>query len=295
MLLRKHIDGYFLHEIVQIEPERILKLSFKVKDSKKSLYIELFGKGNAILCDEHDVIVNALEHHEFRERAVKPKLKYVYPLMNYNVFDLNKNNLTELLKNSRKDTLVISLAVELGLGGLYSEEICLLSNIDKNKNPKNISSNETEAILDSVKKIINKKIEPKAILQDDNPIDVIPFDFEFYKKNPKKEFAGFSEALGFFYSQFKEVKETAFDKKINELSRIIGEQKQKIEDFKKEEKEAREKGEMIYHKYNMIKEVLDEINKASKKYSWKEIKDKLKNHKVIKEVNEKERKVAIEL
>ena len=57
----------------------------------------------------------------------------------------------------------------------------------------------------------------------------------------------------------------------------------------------REKGELIYHKYNLIKEVLDEINKASKKYSWKEIKEKLKEHKIIKEVNEKERKIIIEL
>mgnify|MGYP001611849484 FL=1 len=35
MLLRKHLDGYFLYDIAQIEPERIIKLSFKVKDDKK--------------------------------------------------------------------------------------------------------------------------------------------------------------------------------------------------------------------------------------------------------------------
>ena len=32
MFLRKHLDGYFLYDIEQIKPERILKLSFKIKD-----------------------------------------------------------------------------------------------------------------------------------------------------------------------------------------------------------------------------------------------------------------------
>ena len=72
-------------------------------------------------------------------------------------------------------------------------------------------------------------------------------------------------------------------------------QKAKIEEMKREEKELREKGELIYHKYNLIKEVLDELNKASKKYSWKEIKEKLKGHKIIKEINEKDRKVVVEV
>src|SRR3989338_309053 len=67
MFLRKHLDGHFVSEISQIKPERIIKFDFKIKDEKKTLYIELFGKGNAILCNEHNVILNALEHHDFRE------------------------------------------------------------------------------------------------------------------------------------------------------------------------------------------------------------------------------------
>ncbi len=295
MLLRKHLDGYFLYDIAQIEPERIIKLSFKIKDDKKYLYLEFFGKGNAILCNEYNVIINALEHHEFRERVVKPKLKYVYPIMNYNLFNINENQLKELLNNSKKESIVVSLAVELGLGGLYSEEICLLSKIDKYKKPNTLENNEIEKILKNVEKIINKKIEAQVIVQDNNLVDAAPFDLEFYKNNEKKSFPTFSQALDYFYSQFKEVKETKFDKRLKELQRIIEEQKTAIEELKVQEKELREKGELIYHKYNLIKEVLDEINKASKKYSWKEIKEKLKGHKIVKELNEKERKIVVEI
>ena len=295
MFLRKHLDGYFLYDISQIEPERILKFSFKVKDDKKYLYVEFFGKGNAILCDENNVILNSLEHHEFKDRAIKPKINYKYPIMKYNLFEIDKTKLEDLFKDSKKDSIITCLAVELGLGGIYSEEICLLSSIDKNINPKNISNNEIEAILKNINKIINNKIEPKVIFKEDNPIDITPFDFEFYKKYDEKKFNAFSEALNFFYSHFKEVKETQFDKKLRELNRIIEEQKSKIEELKKEEKEFREKGELIYHKYIVIKEILDEINKASKKYSWKEIKEKLKNNAIVEELNEKERKITVEL
>lgn len=295
--LRKHLDGYFLVDIEQIKPERILKFTFKVKDDKKFLYIELFGKGNAVLCNEHDVILNALEHHDFRERSVRPKLKYAYPMMTYNLFDLKKNDLSDLLKNSGKDNIIVSLATELGLGGLYSEEICLSSGIDKNTSPKSVSEKQITSIISSIKKIISHKVDAKVILENGNVTDFVPFDFRFYsdKKYEKREFGSFSAAVRYFYSQFKEAKETEYDKKLSSLQRIIEQQKLAIEEMRKEEHEFRQKGEMIYHNYSLIKEILDELNKASKKYSWKEIKEKLKGHKLIREINEKERKVVVEV
>ncbi|MBI2655803.1 NFACT family protein [Candidatus Woesearchaeota archaeon] len=297
MFLRKHLDGFFLTGIEQLKPERILKFTFKAKEEEKYLYIEFFGKGNAILCNENNVILNALEHHDFRERSVKPKLKYVYPIMSYNLFDLKENDSINLFKNSKKESVIVSLATELGLGGLYSEEVCLLGNVDKNTNPANIDEKQMHSILNSIKKIISHDIEAKAVIENVNVIDFIPFDFVFYsdKRYEKKGFDSFNSAVAYFYSQFKEVKETEYDRKLKSLQHIIGQQKLTIEEMKKEEKESREKGEAIYHNYQMIKEVLEELNKASKKYSWKEIKEKLKGHKTIKEVNEKERKVVVEV
>ena len=293
MFLRKHLDGFFLENAEQLEPERIIKFTFKIKDEKKFFYAEFFGKGNAILCNEHNAILNALEHHDFRERSIRPKLKYVYPIMNYNLFELK--DLDTVFKNSKKDSIITSLAIELGLGGLYAEEACLLSNADKTANPKNIDDKSIKLIHDSLNKIINKEINAYVVLENGLVIDVIPFDMEFYKGRDKKKFSSFSEALSFFYLQFKEIKETEFDKKLKNLQRIIEEQKQTIEAFRIEETELREKGELIYHKYSLIKEVLDELNKASKKYSWKEIKEKVKGHNLIKELNDKDRKVTVEV
>lgn len=293
--LRKHLDGYFLVDIGQLKPERILRLVFKAKEDKKHLYIEFIGKGNAILCNEHDAILNALEQHDFRERSIRPKLKYSYPMMNFNLFDLEEEKLIELFRNSKKEMLVTCLATELGLGGLYSEEICLIAGINKNINPKIIDEKQSHSILKSIKKIINHEIDAKVVFENSNVIDFIPFDFMFYSGKEKQKFGSFNEAVAYFYSQFKELKETEQEKRIKSLQRIIEQQQNTIEELRKEEHEARQKAEAIYHNYQLIKEVLDELNKANKKYSWKEIKEKLKGHKIVKELNDKDRKVVVEV
>ena len=38
-LLRKHLDGYFLTDIEQLKPERIIKITFKAKEETKYLYL----------------------------------------------------------------------------------------------------------------------------------------------------------------------------------------------------------------------------------------------------------------
>ena len=298
MGLRKNLEGKFLDSVKQPESERILKFVFKAKDETKKLYLEFFGKGNVILCNNDDVIVDCSIKHKFKDRAIVPKEKYKYPHMEYNVFDLNKNNLIDLLKNSKKDKIVTSLAVELGLGGVYSEEICLLSDINKDTIPKKINDDEIKKIINSIKKIIKNKKNSTIIYKNKEAVDVVPIDLEFYKEYEKKKFSDFNEALDeYFTKELKIVKkgESTYEKKINELKRIIEEQKATIKNMKNKETENRKKAEMIYNNYQQIKEILDEINKASKKYSWEDIKKKLKGHKVVKDVDVKDKQVVVDM
>ena len=298
MLLRKNLEGKFLDSIEQLEPERILKLVFKAKDEAKKLYLEFFGKGNLILCNEDDIITDSLAHQKFKDRSILPKEIYKYPNMEYNFFKLSKNNLADLLKKSKKDKAVTCFAVELGLGGAYSEEVCLLSSIDKNSQPIKINDKEINDIINSIKKIINSKKNPQIVYKDKEAIDIVPTDLELYKDYEKKKFSNFKEALDTYFT--KEVRivkkeETTYTKKINELKRIIEEQKLTIGNMEKKEDENRKKAEMIYNNYQQIKEILDEINKASKKYSWEEIKERLKGHKIVKDINLKDKTVVIEI
>ena len=298
MMLRKHLEGKFLDSIEQLEPERILQLVFKTKNETKKLYLEFLGKGNLILCNEDGIIIDCLVHHKFRDRTVFPKEKYKYPSMEYNLFDINKTELSNLFKNSKKDKIITSLATELGLGGVYSEEVCLLSNIDKSALPKEIDDNMIKNIINSIKKLISKKnkTKPQIIYKNKEPIDAVPIDLELYRDLEKKKFLSYSEALLGYYAlelNLIKKKDSPYAKKIKELKWIMAEQEVTLNELKVKETENRKKGEIIYNNYQMIKDILDEINKASKKYSWKEIKEKLKGHKVVKDVDVKEKKVVI--
>lgn len=294
IILRKHLEGYFLDEVIQIEPERIVKLGFRINEEKKSLYLEFFGKGNMILCGEDGVIINSLGHYEFRDRSIKPKISYKHPIMKFNFFCIDKKNLNELLKKSKRENLVTCLATELGLGGVYSEEVCLLSGIDKKSLPANIDGKEAESILTAIDGLINKKIEPMVLYDGGKIADFAPFGLKLNEKLSAKKFHSLSEALKFFYSQSGEAKETDFDRKFNELKRIIDVQKLSIEEMKIEEAELRERGEIIYKNYAVVHSILGELLKASKIYGWKELRGKIKTYDHLKEIDDKERTAIVE-
>ncbi len=297
MLLRKHLEGKFFDSIGQLEPERILKLTFKSKEESRILYIEFFGKGNVILCNQDGIILDSLIHHQFKDRNVAPKEKYLYPIMAYNFFDISEKKLSELFKNSKKDKVVTSLAVELGLGGIYSEEICLLSEIDKNTEPADVPQHKIKKFLAVIKKLIKSRVKAQIVYKDKLAVDVAPIELGLYKEHEKKEFLSFSAALEHYFTQEIQLvkKESPYIKKINEVMRIISEQETAIKEMKAREEEIRKNGEAVYNNYGLIKEILTELNKAKIKYSWEEIKEKLKGHKTVKEIDSRERKISIDV
>jgi len=296
LLLRKNLEGKFLDSIEQLGPERILKFIFKTKDETKKLYLEFLGKGNFILCNKEDVIIDSLIRHKFKDRSILPKHDYIYPNMKYNLFDIDNKNITDMLDNSKKDKIVTCLATELGLGGVYSEEVCLLSNIEKITMPKKINDKDIIKITSSIKKIINKTLNAQIIYKNKEAIDAVPIDTELYNDYEKKKFSNYNDTLNEYYShETTKKKESPYTKKITELKRIMMEQKDTLNSLKVKDMENRQKAELIYNNYRLINEILEEINKASKKYSWKEIKEKLKGHKVVKDVDIKEKCVVIEI
>ncbi|MCK4521577.1 MAG: hypothetical protein KAU20_03310, partial [Nanoarchaeota archaeon] len=86
-----------------------------------------------------------------------------------------------------------------------------------------------------------------------------------------------------------------YEKQIKKLDIIIENQRKHIVEIEKDIKDESEKAECIYQNYNIISEILYEMNKAKEKLSWDEIKKRLKGHKTIKEINVKDKKVVLEL
>ena len=85
------------------------------------------------------------------------------------------------------------------------------------------------------------------------------------------------------------------EKEIEKFKRRMEQQEQTIKELGDKEVKERGKADLIYKNYELVNEIIAELRKARKKYDWKEIKERLKGHKVIKSVNSKDKTVEIEL
>lgn len=297
--LRKNLMNSILKSIEQVESERIVKFIFETKEKKVMLFVEFFAKGNIILCNDKGIIISLLEKQKWKDRTVAVNRRYEYPKKEFNIFKIKKNDV-ERLRESRAESAVKALAIGLGLGGVYAEELCILANIDKNTAPKKLADTELNAIYKSVKELLRRKQEPKAIIKDEKVINIVPFDMEFYENCEFENYKTYNEALdSILTKEMLEGDETKYSKayveKAEKINKIISKQEKNLEKTRKIILENQRKGEFIYEKYALVKEVLDELNKAKEKHSWQEIKKKLKGHKVIKSLNEKEKKVVVEI
>jgi len=299
MVLRKNLEQSRLRAVKQLGSERIIELLFEKKE-KRRLFIELFSPGNIVLCKEDDIIISALETKKWKDRTIRGGIAYVFPKREINFFDLKKTELKELLKSTEKDSIVTCLAINLGFGGVYAEEVCLLAKIDKKINPKKINEDNLNSLLKAIKNLCSRKINPCSVYDKKNVVDIVPFSLELYKDFEKKDFKSYNEALdNYFTKQVKEEKvdesELRYKKELEKLNKIIDGQKKQIERMQTSIKTNNERAELIYTNYKLIEDIITELKNARQKYSWKEIKEKLKDHKIIKEINEKEGKIILEI
>ena len=310
MYLRKKLNNARLRKIKQLGFERIIEFEFETrekqsfsghqkskgffsdKEGKISLVFELFSKGNIILTKDKQILTVA-ERQKWAAREIAPKKEYVYPEREYNLFGLTIADIEELLSKTNKESIVKSLAIDLGLGGVYAEELCALASIDKDKKPSEAKSVD---ILNGIEKLLKNKLDPRIVKEGEIVQDITPFELKFYSKFKQEKAKTFSQALDSYFSQeiFLQ-KGSKHEKQIKKIQEIIKEQEKHIKQLENQEKENKEKAEALYQSYEKISSILKELKEISKNHNWGEIKEKLKGHKVIKEVIPKDKSIVIEL
>lgn len=297
LFLRKYLDNARIREISQVGFERVLKIVFEKKEGLLNFYIMLFAPGNFILTDENNKIMSALELQKYKDREIKKGELFVPPAFKYNFIELTESELKELINASDKENIVKTLAIELGLGGLYAEELLLKAGIDKNK--KTLAPKEITHLFKEIKELRKLDIKPFII----NGKEIVPFDLLSFKDvndENKQPCSTYNEALDKVLTerslvQKQEQVQKESNKNLSKEERIIEKQELQVNELKAQADQNQKIGEAIYKNYQVVDEILKEINLAKKKFSWKEIKDKLKSHKIIKQINEKQQEVVIEL
>lgn len=113
MLLRKHIEGYFIEDILTYHNDRVIyfKLTgYNEMQDKNTKYLicEVMGRySNMILCDSNFIIIEALKHDGIGEfnRTILPNTTYEFPYTNkLNPFDYTKEELINILKENKVAT-----------------------------------------------------------------------------------------------------------------------------------------------------------------------------------------------
>ena len=282
MLLRKRIKGAHVESITQHNFDRVIKIRVK-KDKYYTIIVELFDKGNIILLDDENNIIQPLKRKQLSERDISSKREYVFPKeRGINPIEVTKEELSELFKNADSDA-VRTLAMN-GLGSLYAEEIIQRANntveIDKNTPTSQLSDKQIAEIHNSMQELFDNlkdgSIKPQ-IVKKDSKEDVVPLDLIKYDDFEKTFYNDFNEACDEFYSKkvnstIKNVKEAAWNKKVKKFEKRLNLQQETLDNFEKTIKESKHKGEVIYSNYPTIENIINVVNYAwSNDYSFKEI------------------------
>jgi len=306
MYLRKYLHSARLKAVQQKEFERIIEFVFEVKEETiktRKLVIELFSKGNVILLDDQNKIMSPLETQIWKDRTIRAKELYVYPKKEYNIREMDKPMLKKLCHTTTKDSLVTCFAIDLGLGGAYAEELCLLAKLKKVKKPRDIQDNEIDHVFEAFDSLLNTALKPAVVYISELPkqvLNLIPFPLQVYEGYETKDTASLNAALDEVFTTItfekavqaeRKVKNTKLDK----VEVIIIEQQKRVHGLQKEAEESQRKGELLYENYPVVTEVLATVKKAREKYTWAEIKEKLKGNTVVVGIDEKEGTVVVDL
>ncbi|HIH37594.1 NFACT family protein [Candidatus Woesearchaeota archaeon] len=301
MALRKYLESTILEEIKQQGVERTVTFRFRGKEGMIFLIVELFSKGNLILCREDMSIIRLWTQLSVSSRELRAGQLYAYPEQRTSPFGISKEDFMDKVKGSSKDTAVTMLAIDFGLGGVYAEEVCSRSGIEKNHAPRMIDDEQLQGLFVSLEQVLSQKSLGILVKEEGGKIiDIVPFDLKTYAEQELQLYSTYNEALDAGVSELlladaEEKSHSGYDTKVARLTRIIAEQEEHIKELEEKATEDQRKGELIYEHYEELNKLLADIQKIEKDHSWQEIKKKVEGHKNIKAVDPKMKVFVLEL
>ena len=290
MLLRKRVKGAHVESIKQHNFDRVVEIKVK-KDKYYTIIVELFDKGNIILLDDENNIILPLKRKRLSDRDISSKIEYAFPEeRGINPMTVTEEEFKDVFSDSESD--VVRTLARNGLGSLYAEEVIKRANeiceLDKNTPNGELNEKQLEGLYAGFKNLFDNLTESKIkpqIVKSESKEDVVALDLKNYEDFEKTYFETFNEACDEFYSKkvntsIKNIKETAWNKKVNKFEKRLRLQQETLDNFYKTIEDSQHKGEVIYSNYTIIENIVNVVNQArSKDYSFKDIGKTLKKAK----------------
>ncbi len=285
--LRKLVGNGKIERIEQVCSERILAIHILRSEKKFLLYVEVFGRGNVVLCDDKMVVVSALALNERVQRGAAYQLP-----KSIDTFHLDEKQFAGILLES-KDNISKTLAASLGLGKVLAEELCVRCGISTAEKP---TAEHADEVFHELQKMLSQTPAAQLIYDGSILADATPVPFQCYATKKRENIDGFGAALARIFAlpaeAVKEQKTAPVQEKLKKIETMIAMQQKSLQNLEQKSDEERKKGEYIYEHYQEIKKLLDEVIEAKKKLSWKEVKQKFPQ---ILELNEATGEVIVEV
>ncbi len=272
MLLRKHLTNAQLLAVEQPDLERVLKFKFSGK-GEPVLILELFGKGNLILCDAQLNIIQPYRVEAWRHRTIRRLERYVLPpRKGADIQELDVQELSRALGEA--PDVVRGLAINLNLGGSLAEEICARATVAKSRKPSELSGQELTTITRSIRSILTQVPAARIVYEDSKPVHVLPFDFKTHVGKQVKRFDSFNEAIDEFFSTLAvtsaaEKQRKRFERELGRLRRRLAEQEKHFADLYAKSSNAKRKADLAAIHHAQINDTLGRLEKLRREKGWR--------------------------
>lgn len=297
MLLRKHLSNGTITKIEQHGFDRIVVFHIQ-KQEQYQLICEMFREGNVVLVQEGKII-QPLIPKSWSKREVRAHREYAFPPSRHDVQNLKIKDYKEILDSSKKD-LVRTLAIDFNLGGLYAEEVCLLSKIEKLRKVNDLSEEEGKKVFESIVhlfKSLEKAQGGLIIYEESEMIDIAPFPLKSHEKNKTEIFDNLSSAIEKFQEAIKEAEpeDLEYQDFKAKYERQLAQQKKAVSRLENQVEEYKRKAELIYMRFKECEGILGALKTGIKKKSIEELKKELENIAPIKNMDPAKNMVTIQL
>ena len=234
MLLRKHLSGGKILDIVQPEMERILRFEIEHLDEMgdtciKYLIVELMGKHSNIIFTQPDgTIIDSIKHISLNVSSVRevlPGRTYFIPKT------VEKKNPMTVTRDEFFDFVLtrpapVSKAIYTSLTGISpiaATEICFRSRIDGDKSTDSLSPDEKGALYTGfegfMELIRTCRFQPTIVYRNDEPVEFSCVPLTCYGSLQTREFSSMSKLLENYYAMKNTI--TRIRQKSSDLRRIV--------------------------------------------------------------------------
>jgi predicted ribosome quality control (RQC) complex YloA/Tae2 family protein len=233
--LSREIERAKISSVSQPGSERIFLLHFVDRDDKvRILIVEIFGKGNFVLCDESMKILWILNPVEVRHRTLKTGSDYVLPpSRGEDVLHVTVESMMDSVSPLPDDIEVVKwLGKSISLPRKYVEEILFQSG-NNSKFANQLGKKDIEIIYEKTKEITDKVLDERnhepSVIMDNMGVAIDASPISMSKEANAKKVDSYMEALDQVLSNEilsvgRSLKTEEADRKILELEHDLEEQ-----------------------------------------------------------------------